>query len=303
MDKILGFIGRYFWIFFLVAIAVGVFAPTFSGLVNPYMDVLMIVIMYLWCLKVTAKDLQGISKNWKKVLGYLLVSMFVLPVGFYFVTDLIYPAWSIGIFLLVAAPAGIASIALSGIVKGNTSLVATITILSSIICVFSIPLLADVLFWSEVNIDVLAIFLSLVKRVILPCIAAQLTQRIYPWYVRFKSRLGPLTVLLVMPIIRWPIGANMETYKSLDWKVLVYGTLGLFAVSIMLHVIWWVMYRNGSHADKIAWSIGMWYMNLTLSLLLAGTYFGPHAVLVVLLFELPWDFMLIPFAWISKRLK
>jgi len=259
--------------------------------------------MYLWCLKVTSKQLLEIWKQRKKVIWYLVVSMIILPIVMYYSTELIFSEWSIWVFLLVAAPSWIASIALSSIVKWNTSLVATITILSSLVSVVSIPFLLEVILWSSIDIDVVSILFSLVQWVILPFILAQVTQKIYPSYKKTSHYIWPLTTLFLMPLIFWPIWANIETYKGLGRDILIYGTLWLFLLSIILHFIWRFMYRRSSYADKVWWAIALWYMNITLALLIATEYFWPSAILVILLFEFPWDLMLIPFAWIAKRLK
>jgi len=117
MKKILSFISTYFRVFFIAGIAIGFIFPKFSAQVEPYMDILLMGVMYLGCLKVEIKRLKNIGK-WKKELSiYIIVSMLILPVLAYWGTYMIYPERAPGVFLLVAAPAGIASIALSSLVK------------------------------------------------------------------------------------------------------------------------------------------------------------------------------------------
>ncbi len=303
MNQILSYISQYFRIFLIWAIFIWIYFPIFSWLIEPYLHLLLMGIMYLWCLTITKEQLYSVWKNRKSVFWYLLVWMILCPVLVFIVAQKFIPDWSIGLFLLTAAPAWVASIALSSIVKWNSSLVATITILSSIMCVFTIPLLSELLIGAEIQIDSLAILRSLCKRVVVPFILAQLSLPYLKGKETYKKYISPLTILLLMPIIRWPIWANSETYAELSLTYIVWWSLWLFLLSALLHFIWWQAFRNGTHQDKIWWSLGLWYMNVTLAILLATTYFDAQTVLVVLLYELPRDLMLIPFAWVSKRLQ
>jgi predicted Na+-dependent transporter len=159
------------------------------------------------------------------------------------------------------------------------------------------------LVWKTIDIDSMALLFSLIQWIVIPFILAQITQVLYPRYTKYSDYIGPLTVLLVMPLIWAPIWANIETYMTLPREIFVFGTLWLFGLSIILHAVGRFLYIKWTHADRVSGSIGMGYMNLTIALLLASTYFGPEAVLVIILFELPWDLMLIPFAWFSKRVR
>lgn len=303
MNKVLSFISNYFWIFFTLAIVIWVVFPDFSKQSINLLSIFMMAIMYIGCLNIKKDQLIQVWKNWKKVSVYMIVSMFILPILFYYLSNFLFWDWSVWVFLLVAAPAWVASIALTNIVKWNTWLVASITILSSLISVISIPLLSKFILSSEINIDTLKILISLFEWIIIPFSLAQLTQIIYPKYENIKKYISPLTVLLVMPMIWSPIWANIESYKKIWLEVLIYWTLLLFGLSIILHVIWWFLYKSWPKEDKIAWSIWLWYMNISIALLLANNYFWPKAIILILLYELPWDLMLIPFAWISRKIK
>jgi hypothetical protein len=42
-------------------------------------------------------------------------------------------------------------------------------------------------------------------------------------------------------------------------------------------------------------------MNISIATVIAAKYFGPEALLIVMLYEFPWDLMLIPFKWFIKK--
>ena len=89
----------------------------------------------------------------------------------------------------------------------------------------------------------------------------------------------------------------------MNLRDLVWINLCLFTVSALLHTIGWFIFWKGKLKDNIAGSLSLGYMNLSLATVLAAQYFGPEVLLVVLLFELPWDLMLIPFDRVVKKVK
>jgi len=300
MKKICSLISNYFRVFFVLAFIVWISFPVFSAWFMDYVDIIVMIAMYLWFLKVTTQQLKEILHNWREIILYLMVSMVLLPVVWYFITSFIYPDRAPWIFILLAIPAGVSSIALCWIIQWNTSLSASITVWSSFLSLISIPLLTKVVVWSTIQITTLWLLTSLFIRIVVPFIFAEITKKIWKQYNTYDYANSAISILLIMPMVRAPIWINIDTYRSLSWEIIVFWVLWLFLLSVFLHILWRYMYAGQSLENKVSWSIWMWYMNLSLALLLATTYFGPSAILVILLYEFPWDLMMIPL-WIIKK--
>lgn len=259
--------------------------------------------MYLGCLKISKKQLSSIWKQRKHISWYMIIRMVCLPVWVFYICSYLFPSFAIWVFALIAAPTAMTAIAFSHLVKWNTTLTAAITLWTSIISIITFPLLTRILIGENIDINSIDMLRSLMKRILFPLLLAQITR---PWLeennIWYQSYIWPATIFLIMPLIWWPIWIHLDTYINMWWQTLLIWTALLSLFSILLHILWWHMYTWASHEDKIAWSLGMWYINLVIALLIANTYFWAEAVLVVLLYELPRDLMIIPFAWVSKKL-
>ncbi|MGM0532165.1 MAG: hypothetical protein ACQER7_12540, partial [Bacteroidota bacterium] len=69
----------------------------------------------------------------------------------------------------------------------------------------------------------------------------------------------------------------------------------LYLIFILLHVFGFMMGFTEDRKGKIATAIGSAYMNNGMAIVLAAMYFEPSIVILVVLSELPWNTLLIPF--------
>jgi len=304
LDKTLSFISKRFWIFFVVAIVLGLVLPDVFWPLESLLGVLMFGIMFLSGLTVKLKDMKTIIlKPWKIIL-FVVFSMVLAPIIFYFAVKLIDPQWAIAVLLLVAAPTWIAAAALCSIVKGNTGFTLASSVVTSVIAPLTIPLLVKFLVGTEVAFDLGYMMLSMSLYIVLPLVIAQVLIYFLPKVVEKYSKFyGPLIILFVMPMIAWPLGNNASEIFSMDLWDLVLINILLFVISGLLHSMGWFVFWKAKLVDKISGSISLGYMNLSLATVLAAQYFGPEVLIVVVLFELPWDLMLIPFAWVVKKVR
>jgi len=76
----------------------------------------------------------------------------------------------------------------------------------------------------------------------------------------------------------------------------------LYLVFILLHLLGFLMGYSQDLEGKIATTIGAAYMNNGLAIVLAAVYFEPSILFLMVLSELPWNTLLIPFKRVIKYL-
>lgn len=303
MNDILKCITHYFRVFFIIAVWVWFLFPNFWALFNPYLWALIFFVTFLSSLKINFKELDHFSKNRKILLRFLFISMVVAPTFVYYITNIVEPDRAIWAMLLAAAPWWISCIAFADMIKANTTLSIILTVSSSLLCPFSITLLSY-LFWEWIPFsDLLSLFSSLIVRVCIPIILALLAKKHTTLADRLDPYISSIAILTVMPAIWWPIWANIEYFTSLTVQEFLILNIFTFTLSIILHGIGRVTLKWQPLETKATWSLSMGYMNLAIATIVALQYFWPEAVLVVLMFELPWDLMLLPFSSFINRIK
>ncbi|MFH1431728.1 MAG: bile acid:sodium symporter [archaeon] len=296
-------IEKHFSVFFIMAIAIGIFFPSFGMIFEPYILYFLLTILFLSCLKI---DTHEVITHLKKplLITYITVMLLIIiPITLFFMTRHIYPELALPVLILTAMPAGMSTAALTDISKGNISLSLVITTTTTLLCPFTIPFLLKYLTVSELTIPIYTMLIMLSKIIFLPFIAAIITKKIAKKQIEnTRHYYSSISILLIMPLIIGPLAKHSGYYQNNLGQILNI-TLYLFVISAILHIIGWFMLFRSKKKDRISTSITCAYMNSSLAIVFTAQFFTPLVLLPVILYQFPWDLMLIPFKHIISRLK
>lgn len=209
-----------------------------SFLTTTLLPLSLFIILLGMGLGLTIKDFQQILVEPKAVILGLLAQLVMVPVvGFVlaFVFPL-SPELAVGVVLLSACPGGATSNLLTYLAKGNVALSVTLTAFSSLVTVFSIPLVVNLAlgFFLEESTDLRLPFIKTVMRlstiVILPMIIGMVVRRITPKLATSLEKsvkwfsIAFITLLVVLLIAQ-------------EWNTLQRYTLSLSGVTIALSMV------------------------------------------------------------------
>lgn len=112
---------------------------------STFLPMLMALMMFTMGLSLVKQDLTRIVQAPKPIIIGLLCQLTLLPViGFFVASSFqLEPHLLIGFMILCACPGGIMSNYISFTAKGDMALSISLTLVSSIICVFSIPIIIN----------------------------------------------------------------------------------------------------------------------------------------------------------------
>lgn len=140
------------------------------------------------------------------ILALAVIALFQLP-----------PAMAIGLFVLAIAPAGTTSNALTFLGRGNVALAVMVTALSSLVTVFTIPLLlswALPRFLGEGEAPTLSVsntVLQLVKMTVVPIAIGMVVNRLAPAAAtRLSVWLRPVSLIVLLGIITFSLLVNYQ---------------------------------------------------------------------------------------------
>lgn len=303
-DKITKWIVEYFYLIFLLAIVLWLFLPKYFIWFYELLTPLIVILMYLWSLDIEYEKISSIKEYWKHIVVYYIVMMIILPVILYYTIYWVSASFAGGAFLLAIAPAGIAAVAFTRLMWGNTLLALLLAIITTISTPIILPVMSKYILWSTISIDSFSMFIDLVLYCILPIIAAFLTKRYIPKTTEpIYKHLDWVSILLIWAMIAWPVAYNSDIFLSINISKLLLTVIWLFILSLVIHIFWWYCFVGTNKENKIAWSLAKWFMNISLATVIAAKYFSPEILLVVILYEFPWDLMLIPFQKFIKNIK
>lgn len=293
--RITRFIEKYFWLFFISGLLLGLFFPVFNEFLMTMLKPILMIMLFLVFLKTDIAEIITSMKNYKQMAFITLLFMIVIPLVFYFIIKSFNPTLAVGILLLIAMPPAVASPALTDIVKGNVALSTSIVIVTSLIAPFTVPFLFWAIKYEGLSVSPWWLLKDLSLIIIVPAIASQLMKRYASKLIETKEYLlTSLNILLLTLMVYIAMGSQREVILS-DFTGILWDTFLLYVVFIVLHYIGHLMGMKEDKEGKIAITIGSAYKNIGMSIVLAALYFEPAILVLTVLSELPWNTLLIPY--------
>ena len=301
--RISNFIEKYFWLFLIAGIVIGLWNPlpfrTFPAFLP---KILLGMMLFTVFLKIDSLQILENIKNYKLMIYISIVYMIIIPVFFFFSISIFNPDLAIGILLLTAMPAGVSTPALTDIVKGNVPLSMSLTIVTQIISPFTVPLLFWLINLHGHSVDKLLMLKDMAIIVFLPMIISQLIKKYFPLTIKKTQHLfTSFNVLLLFSFVYLAISSQrnyiLENPAGLVWKIAL-----LYLVFILLHITGYMICFKQKKENRIAVAIGAAYMNNGMAIVLATSYFKPEVLVLMVLSELPWNTLLGPFKKVMHQL-
>ena len=177
---------------------------------NAILGIALMVVMIGMGLSLTVGDFKRVVNYPRAMVLGLINQLVLLPlIGFALVWIFsVQPEIAIGVMILAACPGGPTSNLIAHLARGDTALSVSLTAISSVVTVFTIPIIINLAMVSFVNqterihLDMWDTIVKIFSIVIIPVILGMLVNRFWP---RFAAKMGkPVKIisgLLLMLII------------------------------------------------------------------------------------------------------
>lgn len=290
----------------ITALMLGLFLPATSRLI-PWNTFFLQVIFFLSCLKINPSQIGSFLKDWK----FLLLANVLMMIGFPLVTWLVvnpfFPGMGLALFLLAAMPVGMTAPLLVEVVGGKQTIAMVLTVTTSLLAPFTVPLLTKTLYGTSISVDAIGMFKQLALVIFLPFVVALLARKILPALVEMvKAKTKPFSILLLGLLIASAVAKQSYQIRELSrdaWQ-LMFVIVSLYTFFMVLHVIGYFAFWWKKRAEKSTASVALTYMNFTLAIFLAAQFFPkPEILLPLVLSILPWATLLPVWKWASKKLQ
>lgn len=308
MDRILASFEKQFWIWCILCTVAGLLWPTpFTMFQSTFiLDVFLMAILFFTCLKIDFASIARELRNWPFIAYTTFIVLVAMPLITYPLVRLILPAWAIGFLIIAAAPAGMASGALTELCRGNTPLALAITTVTSILCPFTIPPIIKLLAGTATSpADLLRQSVMLMILIFVPLVLAQVFKKIWPAFTaRHRSRYTALAIISLCLLILGAMSKNSAVFRDhLKGSLLVLA--GVFVFSAFFHVLGFAAPLRRGAEDRAAVSICTAYVNNGLAIVFAMKFFenNAYAVLPAILIEFPMILLILPLRRLTARLR
>ncbi len=205
--------------------------------------------------------------------------------------------------LIAAMPSAMASALLAEVAGGRPSLALVLTVTTALLAPFTIPLVIRLTAATEVTIDFVNVFWSLVKIILLPFVLANIVKYLSQGAVKkFEPYFNSLSLILLGLLMTGIVAGKAEVILSgLGGKIIIYlVALFLLFMAFQIFGYWAVFWRD--HQDRLTVAICLTYMNIVTAIYLAYEFFNqPNIVVPTILAVFPWTLTVIPFKYVMKK--
>ena len=230
MKRICQLISKYMGVLVLLSAVIGlVFPDLFSHIKPKVINPLLGVIMFGMGLTLKFDDFKVVFSRPRGVIVGCLAQFTVMPLLAWVLARIfgLDQALTVGVILVGCCPGGTASNVITYLAKGDLALSVGMTGVSTLLAPILTPLLVLLLAGQSVDVDVVAMFLSILWVVILPIVAGLIVKRLWPTQTEkataYLPALSSVTICFIVLII---IAANAH-------KLLTGGLIIILVV--MLH--------------------------------------------------------------------
>ncbi|MDP9835637.1 BASS family bile acid:Na+ symporter [Neorhizobium huautlense] len=280
------FVGKTFALWVIVFAVLGFVFPDLFKQIGPYIVTLLGIIMFGMGLTLSLDDFREVVKRPVEVSIGVVAQFLIMPALAVLLTRIIpmSPEVAAGVILVGCCPGGTSSNVMTYLSKGNVALSVACTSVTTLAAPIVTPFLVWMFASQYLPVDGWAMFISIVKVVLVPLALGFAVQKLIPTVVKAAIPVLPLvSVIGIVLIVSAVVGASKGA--------IVQSGLMIFAVVVLHNGLGYLLGFFAAKAfglslakrKAIAIEVGM--QNSGLGAALATAYFSPLAAVPSAIFS------------------
>lgn len=280
------FVGKTFALWVILFAVLGFVLPDTFKQLTPYIVTLLGIIMFGMGLTLSLDDFREVARRPVEVAIGVAAQFLIMPLIAVILTMIIpmSPEVAAGVILVGCCPGGTSSNVMTYLSKGDVALSVACTSVTTLAAPIVTPFLVWLFASQFLPVDAMAMFVSIVKVILLPLALGFLLQKLVPGIVKAAVPALPLvSVIGIVLIVAAVVGASKPAIAS--------SGLMIFAVVVLHNGIGYLLGYLAARATglsvakrkAIAIEVGM--QNSGLGAALANAHFSPVAAVPSAIFS------------------
>ncbi len=268
--------------------------PVYCLMINFFLSYLSIDLADVW------KALKG---HGGPILAFIVTKLAILPVIMYFIFYFVAPDYALAALLLTGVSAGVVSPMISNMVRGNSSLVLVVVVITSALVPFTLPALIKVVVAKEVTISFLPMLKMLATVIFIPIILVEIIRYLIPKLVAPILKIQFPVSLLMFALINLGVFHRYAPFFKKEPSVIIMATVVVFVLASIYCVVGILFFRNSSLENQLAGAVMFGNINNVLVIVFSSEFFGPVEPLVAAMYMIPFFVIVIPLRYYRHRKK
>ncbi len=284
-----------------LSMAAGLLWPEPSGRLSPYLNRLLMILLYLAFLKVRPQAIRGeLQRHPKEFFLLVALKLFLLPALLYPLASHFVPSYALALLLLAGVSTGVSAPFFAALVGAHISLVLLLTVATSLMLPVTLPFMARLLAGRNLVVDPIQLGGLIGAIIFIPLAAATLTQSFLP---RLTLWLGVRTYypsLLLIAVINLGAFGNFAPFLKAHQDQIVLA-LGLSTIlSLVLAGLGAAAFCLSQPPVRAAAAASLGWINNILVLVLGNDLAEPHVSLLAALYLIPFHLLILPLRYLAR---
>jgi bile acid:Na+ symporter, BASS family len=284
------------------SMAAGLVWPEPAGHLAPYLNWLLMVLLFLAFLKVRPQAIRGeLQRHRQEFLLLAGLKLFLLPALIYLLTVRFWPEYALGLLLLAGVSTGVTAPFFGALVGAHIPLVLLLTVASSMALPVTLPLMAKLLAGQTLRVDPIHLGGLIGAIIFIPLILAHFAQRFLAGPAQWLGERSYYPSLLLLALINLGAFGNFGPFLQAHQSQIVVA-LGLSsALALALAGTGAAAFWHRQAPMQVAAAASLGWINNILVLVLGNDLGDPLVSLLAALYLIPFHLLILPLRRLSRR--
>lgn len=286
----------------IASMMVAVVFPDFGERFRAFPFYCLMVNFFLSYLSIDLADVRkALQGHTREIFGFTVLKLAVLPVVIYGIFYVIAPQYALAALLLTGVSTGVVSPMISNMVRGNSSLVLVVVVITSVLVPFTLPALIKMVTAREVAISFMAMLKILATVIFIPIILVEIIRYLIPRLVAPILKIRFPLSLLMFALINLGVFYRYAPFFRKEPSVILMATVVVFVLAAIYCVVGIFFFRKGPLHNHLAGAVMLGNINNVLVIVFSSEFFGPVEPLVAAMYMIPFFVLVIPLRYYHHR--
>jgi BASS family bile acid:Na+ symporter len=266
--------------------------PVYGVMANFFLSYLSIELSDVW------KELQSHSRQ---IMTFTVMKLVILPVILFYVFYYIAPVYALSALLLTGVSSAVVAPFMSNLVRGNSSLVLVVVVITSALAPFTLPFLIKIVAAQQAEISFLSMIRMLAMVIFVPIIAVETLRRLTPKLIAPLMKMQFPVSLLLFAVINLGVFYRYAPFFKKEPGIVILALAMAAVLAAIYCVIGIFFFRKSSLENQLAGAVMLGNMNNVLVIVFSSEFFGPVEPLVAAMYMIPFFLIVIPLRYYRHK--
>jgi bile acid:Na+ symporter, BASS family len=266
--------------------------PFYCLMVNFFLSYLSIDLASVW---------KSFAGNSTRILAFTATKLVVLPIIIYYIFSFIAPDYALSALLLTGVSVGVVSPMISNMVKGNSSLVLVVVVITSVLAPFTLPAVVKLAASKDMAISFLAMLKMLATVIFIPIIIVEIIRYAAPRLVGPIMKIQFPVFLVMFAVINLGVFFRYAAFFRQEPSVIVMAFIVVFVLAAIYCLAGIFFFKTSSLENQLAGAVMMTNINNVLVIVFSSEFFGPIEPMVAAMYMIPFFVVVIPLRYYRHR--